>query len=163
MAWTATHVFTTGEVVTAATMNAISGDLDALNQRNNHTATVATSQTTTSTTYADLATVGPTVSSLTTGTFALVVLTAFMSNSGAGNTSLMTFDVSGATTLTHAGGSVDTLSLSTVSDIANAGRRFSAVYPVTLTAGSNTFTAKYRVSAGTGTFIDRNIIVIPQF
>ena len=38
----------------------------------------------------------------------------------------------------------------------------SATYLVSgLTAGSNTFTAKYRVDASTGTFVNRNIIVIP--
>jgi hypothetical protein len=30
-----------------------------------------------------------------------------------------------------------------------------------LTAGSNTFTAKYQVTAGTGSFSERRIIVIP--
>ena len=38
----------------------------------------------------------------------------------------------------------------------------SATFYVTgLTAGSNTFTAKYRVDAGTGTFANRTIVVIP--
>jgi hypothetical protein len=30
-----------------------------------------------------------------------------------------------------------------------------------LTAGANTFTAKYAVSGGTGTFVNRSIIVMP--
>ena len=34
-------------------------------------------------------------------------------------------------------------------------------YVIGLTAGSNTFTAKYRVDAGTGTFANRTIVVIP--
>ena len=39
--------------------------------------------------------------------------------------------------------------------------RMSAGYIITgLTAGSNVFTAKYRVSANTGTFQNRNISVI---
>jgi hypothetical protein len=38
----------------------------------------------------------------------------------------------------------------------------SATYLVTLlAAGSNTFTAKYRVSTGTGTWVNRSIIVGP--
>ncbi|MBI3358540.1 MAG: hypothetical protein HY037_02980 [Nitrospirae bacterium] len=38
----------------------------------------------------------------------------------------------------------------------------SATFYVTgLTAGSNTFTAKYKTSAGTATFVNRNIVVIP--
>ena len=47
------------------------------------TATVATNQTTTSLTFTDLATVGPSVT-LTTGTKALVVITASIYNSGKG-------------------------------------------------------------------------------
>jgi hypothetical protein len=30
-----------------------------------------------------------------------------------------------------------------------------------LTPGSNTFTAKYRVASGTGTFLSRRIVVFP--
>jgi hypothetical protein len=38
----------------------------------------------------------------------------------------------------------------------------SAVFLVTgLSAGAHTFTAKYRVSGGTGTFVNRRIAVIP--
>jgi hypothetical protein len=30
-----------------------------------------------------------------------------------------------------------------------------------LTSGANTFTAVYKVDAGTGTFLDRELVVIP--
>jgi hypothetical protein len=74
----------------------------------------------------------------------------------------MGFAVSGATTLAAS----DAQSL--VAGILGGGgaprpdMQGSATYLVTgLTAGSNTFTAKYRVDGSTGTFANRNIIVIP--
>ena len=120
------------------------------------TATVATSQTTTSGTYTDLATAGPAVT-ITTGTKALVVLTAQISNDAALGLASMGFAVSGATTLAAA-------QTTALSGRANADfiSQMSAVYLVTgLTAGSNTFTAKYqRLSLGTSTFSNRVITVI---
>ena len=119
------------------------------------TATVATSQTTTSGTYTDLATAGPAVT-LTTGTKALVIVTCQISNDASLGLASMGFAVSGATTIAAA----QTTSLS---GRANADfiTQASAMYLVTLTAGSNTFTAKYqRLSLGTSTFSNRVITVI---
>lgn len=121
-------------------------------------ATVATSQGTTSDVYADLATVGPSVS-LTTLTTVLVVLTASMANSVAGTGANVGFAVSGATTLA----ANNTRALSAVTSASYA-YQMSAVYFLPgLTAGINTFTAKYRRNSGAGTanFLDRNIMVIP--
>ncbi|HTE68645.1 MAG TPA: hypothetical protein VK942_07800 [Actinomycetes bacterium] len=117
-------------------------------------ATVATSETTASTSFVDLATPGPAIT-LETGTTAQVTLTLSMFSSGSFHT-FMGFAVSGASTLAAA----DIRSLFFVSN--TNPHRMSATYLVTgLTAGSNTFTAKYRAGAGTGTFHDRNIIVAP--
>lgn len=115
--------------------------------------TVATSQTSSSVAYADLATVGPTVS-VTTRTAATVTITCSLSNAG-GNHAYMSFAVSGVSTLAAA----DSRALF----IPNTNLiRMSASYLVTgLTAGVNVFTAKYRVSANTGTWSDRNIFVTP--
>jgi len=118
-------------------------------------ATVATSQTTTSSTYTDLATSGPAVT-ITTGTKALVIVTARANNSTAGESALFSFAVSGATTISAS---------DTFGNQANAGAgtntRNSAVTRLTtLTAGSNTFTMKYRRGAATAEFSDREIIVI---
>jgi hypothetical protein len=118
-------------------------------------ATVATSQTTTSSSYTDLATSGPAVT-VTTGTKALVIVTSDLFNSGAGNRALMGYAVSGATTTSAS----DTTALLNLSGTANETMRCSAASIATLTAGSNTFTAKYRVNTGTGTFENRSIIVI---
>lgn len=114
---------------------------------------IATQQATTSTSYADLATVGPAVT-VETDTAAKVTITSLMFNSGA-NVNVMSFAVSGATTVAAA----DTKSL----QVASApGFRLSYTTLVTgLTPGSNTFTAKYRTSAGTATFQDREITVEP--
>ena len=121
----------------------------------NATATVATSQTTTSTSYTDLATSGPAVT-LTTGTKALVIITCASANTDINRTCLMSYAVSGATTIAA--------SDSVASVNQNSGQtstmRYSLASVPTLTAGSNTFTAKYAVNAGTGTFWDREIFVI---
>lgn len=118
-------------------------------------AIVATSETSVSVAYADIATVGPTVSKLT-GTNALVIVSCFLFNSGAGNVSSMSFTVSGATTLS----AVDAQALQLHSTIANGQGSYSRAYHLTgLTAGVNVFTAKYKVNAGTGTFSARQLIV----
>jgi len=119
-------------------------------------ATVATSQTTTSTSYTDLATSGPAVT-LTTGTTAFVIVTTYSYNATSGAATYMSFGVSGATTIAAG----DSTSVSLLG-MKTGGQEWSnsAVYPVTLTAGSNTFTSKYKTSSGTGTFANRSIIVI---
>ena len=121
------------------------------------TNTVSTSQTTASGTYTDLATAGPTVT-LTTTTKALVILTAYLTGNVGAEEYFMSFAVSGATTIAAA----DTQALRIDISTANEGTQMSAVYPVTLTAGSNTFTAKYRRGgpAGTLTASDRSLTVI---
>jgi len=159
MAWAATTTFTTGQVVTAAQMNVISGDLDALNTRISSN-TVATSETRANGAYGDLTTSGPAVT-ITTGTFALVMLGAKMSNNTANGSALMSVTVSGATSITAS----DTFAAGFVFTSTSGTTWFGRTVLVgALTAGSNTFTAKYRSGGGdTATFVDRNIIVIPQF
>lgn len=118
-------------------------------------ATVATSQTTTSTTYVDLATVGPSVT-VTIGAngLALVAMSGRLNPGGAGQYALMSYSASGANTITAS----DNKAVYSKSDDQGAGW----VYLETgLATGSTTFTAKYRVVAGTGTFTDRRLSVIP--
>ena len=121
------------------------------------TATVATSQTTTSATYTDLATAGPAVT-VTTGTKAFVITSARISGSALGFDSDQSYAVSGATTVAAS----DTVAIMHGAFRVNTSMRASAGQMITgLTAGSNTFTAKYRVdSTSTGTFLDRTITVI---
>lgn len=85
---------------------------------------------------------GPAVT-ITTGTSALVLMSGWLWNNTANEAAYMTFDVSGATTL--AGG--DKMVFDGIAGGVNGSRSWAGV--VALTAGSNTFTAKYK-SAATG-------------
>ena len=122
---------------------------------------VETNQFTGSTTYTDLTTSGPAVT-VTTGTKALVIITAALYAQGSLQQARMTYAVSGATTIA-ASDDVCLLIRQTGSDN-NQPIRASAASVATLTAGSNTFTAKYRWD-GSGEvqqahFAQREIFVI---
>lgn len=152
MSWTAPRTWVAGEVPTAAIMNAhIRDNPQALIWSE---ADVQTSQTTTSTSYTDLATSGPAVT-LTTLTAAYVMVACWMSNS-ASNRNAMSYAVSGATTLAAS----DTWMMSTFNYNIGAFQSMRISRQVALTAGSNTFTAKYRTTAGTSTFQRRRIAVL---
>jgi hypothetical protein len=99
MAWVAPPTFVSGNVLTAALLNILSGDLNELAPAKATAAgqifvstganaiiartpgfdTIATSESTASTSFVNLATVGPTVT-VTTGTTALVFVSADMSS-----------------------------------------------------------------------------------
>lgn len=129
---------------------------NAIAERVIDSATVGTSQTTTSTSYADLATVGPAVT-VTTGTKALVFTTAGTSNSGTNNATYFSYAVSSATTIAAS----DTWAGRLDGVVSGNANKFSSVHFVTnLNAGSNTFTMRYRVAAGTGTYYGRGITVV---
>ena len=121
-------------------------------------AVVNTNQSTNSTTYTDLVTVGPAVT-VTTGTSALVIVTADMRVADAGVRSYMGYAVSGATTI--AANDETAVMQQPSGNFTRAGGRASAASVVTLTAGSNTFTAKYRLSTNTDDeFSNRAIFVM---
>ena len=121
------------------------------------TAEVTTSQTTTSTSYTDLATAGPTVT-VTTGTKALVVVSGYMFNNTGNQAALMSVAISGASTFAAADNWAVEVFGATGSAVAAGASR--ATLFTGLTAGSNTFTSKYKVTGGTGTFRNRGIIVL---
>jgi hypothetical protein len=123
-------------------------------------ARVNTQQRLTSTSYGDLATSGPAVT-ITTGTKALVIVSAFMGDTGEnGTVGYMSYAVSGATTIAAS----DDVCIA--SQIVNSSslvryRQSSVSRLSTLTAGSNTFTAKYKSGAAAGFgFSNREICVI---
>lgn len=120
-------------------------------------ATVDTTQTTTSTGYTDLATAGPAVT-LTTGTKALIIVASHSYNQSSGQAAYMGYAISGATTLA----ATDlTAWFVRSSGVSQPEIRASAGQIVTgLTAGSNTFTAKFRVDGGTGNYRNRAITVV---
>ena len=120
------------------------------------TAGVIATESTTSTGFVDLATVTDSVT-VTIGTsgMALVIVHAIGQNTTAGAYADMSYAVSGATTL-----AADTNQIVRFTQTLTAS---SGVFLQTgLTAGSNTFKAKYRQQAGgTATFLYRRIAAIP--
>ena len=144
-------------IATTAGRFFVSDGANSIVERRPQQAVVATSETTTSTTYTNLATVGPAIA-VSTGAAALVIVSATISNNTAGSTVLMGHAVTGAST--HS--AQDSIALiyesSGASDLVGASFAF---LRTDLTTGSNTFTAVYRVTANTGTFKDRYITVIP--
>jgi hypothetical protein len=123
-------------------------------------ATVATSETTTSTSYAQLATTTDTVT-VTVGAngLALVSVAATCSNSGADGTTSISFAISGASTVA-ASTAKHTASMRLAT--ATAAIRYGHTVLIDgLTPGSTTFGMRYLVPAGTGTFLNRTISVVP--
>lgn len=119
-------------------------------------ATVGTSESSSNTAYVGLATTGPEVT-VTTGTKALFIVSAQASNATASAGCFMSPAVSGATTVASTDASAF-LYTSSATTIAHQGSR--AVMQ-TLTPGSNKFTSGYRVTAGTGTWGQRTLQVLP--
>lgn len=127
-------------------------------------AVVATSQTTTSTTYTDLATVGPSVTvDIGASGLALVSFAATMQNTVASAQDILAVAVSGATTVAAS----DSEALQHLTTGTGDIRRYGLTTLMTgLNAGSNTFKLQYRVQStgsgsGTGTFSTRSLLVVP--
>lgn len=119
---------------------------------------IATAQTCTSTTYDDLATVGPEVTVVTT-TYAIVVVTAKLAHNTVNGTARMAYKVSGATDFPESNTRAMELNATTANDFIQASRL--VMHDGSLAAGSNTFTAKYASSTGTATFSNRRINTVP--
>lgn len=120
-------------------------------------ATVSTGESFTSTSYADLATVGPSVTLTSVGTTALVIFgcKAF-TNSAVVIGKAMSVAVSGATTIAAS----DAFAWMCTNDNSGFGDRGLSFVQFTITPGSNTFTAKYRLSGATSSqFADRRMWV----
>lgn|SRR5690606_16745056 len=176
MAWSAPMTAVSGSVFTAAQFNQFVRDnlnetaparattaggyfvatgTNEITERIPVSNAVLVSETTTSTSYTDLTTAGPEVT-VTTGPAALVIVHGALDNSGAG-ASRMAYDISGASSIAGA----DNRGIG-VYGVAGSGVVCSGVtLHQDLTPGVNTFTAKYRVSSGTGTFLSRRLVVLP--
>lgn len=155
MAYTTPTTKSSGQGVSSAEWNALANDISFL--AGTQAAETGAGGTTSSTTFADLATVGPTVS-LETGAKALVLLSSVSDHPTVGAYTVMSFAVSGATTLAAADGRAVYRQQWVAS---SEGMISGFVVLTTLTPGVNTFTAKYRVDGGTGTFLWRRLAVIP--
>lgn len=119
-------------------------------------ALVATNETTSSLSYADLATTGPSVT-LVTGTTAVVWLSATVYRpSGAGNTAQLSVAVSGATTQAAADANAASFSATLAGYVSSMSR---SALLTGLTPGVNTFTLKYKVDGGTFSLYNRQITV----
>lgn len=114
-------------------------------------------ESTTSTAYTALTTSGPAVT-VTTGAKALVIISSTVLNSTAGASSYMSWQISGATTVAAADGWALEHRDSGTNGILSASR---VTFQSSLNPGSHTVTAQYRVSAGTGTWQRRHMVVIP--
>ncbi|WP_205616910.1 hypothetical protein [Streptomyces sp. OM5714] len=143
---------------TAASGYFVGAGVNSIAERYAATASELGDGTTSATSYGNLtapANIGPSVT-LETGPSALVVVRCSVQNSGGGS-SRMAYEVSGATSVTPA----DNRGVG-VSGVAGGEVNASDVSLWTaLNPGINTFTARYRVSSGTGSFGSRRIIVFP--
>lgn len=154
---TAGQITSTSSVLGAALTNSsVTASKIALGVQ---TSSVATSEQTSSTSYTDLPTVGPSVT-VTIGAngLALVCLLAtmnsdtanancYMSVLGSGSNTVATSDAQAIQITTPSGGGLYSVS---------------SVFVLTgLTAGTTTFKAQYRVGSHTGTFASRRLAVIP--
>jgi hypothetical protein len=116
-------------------------------------------ESTATTTFVDLATVGPSVT-VVTGTKALITVGAGASNSNLGLASRVAVSITGATTI--AANDAD----SYLQESGNVDDQFQGTWTyitTALNAGTNIFTNKYRTSAGggTSTFSRRLVTVTP--
>jgi hypothetical protein len=130
-------------------------DTNEISERISETAKVLVAETTTSTSFTDLTTVGPSVT-VDTGPAALVAIHGSVENTGAGS-SRMAYDVSGASSIA----AEDNRGIGVAGVAGVVAVMSSVAFHTDLTPGANTFTAKYRVASGTGTFQSRRIVVFP--
>ncbi len=176
MAWSAMPTFSAGATLTAAQLNLLVANLNetgpakataggrllvttganAIAEREVSQDFVTTSESTSNTSYTTLATAGPAVT-VTTGPQCIVVTTGRLTNNTTGAYAVMSFEITGATTLAAS----DTRALMYQSVDANSRSMRASVmqHVFGTTPGSNTFNCRYRASAGTATFADRYILV----
>ena len=144
-------------LATAASQIPVSTGANAIAMRTPDTASVATSQSTAVQTYTDLTTVGPSITA-TTGTIAIILFSAGMANNTVNSLTVCSVQVSGASSVA----ANDAWAAYLDGNAANNFSRVGVAHVFTgLTAGSNTFTMKYRVGSNTGSFQNREINVIP--
>jgi hypothetical protein len=180
MAWTAPMTAVAGSVFTAAQFNTFLRDnlaetapakattpgsyftTSATNQITERVAVQAavnTSESTTSTSFTDLTTTGPTVTT-NTGNQVIVFFAAEVTNNTASQAGRVAVDVSGSTTIAPDGNKVLRLESSGTAEF----QRASVIHLITgLTPGSNTFKLMYAtVGASTASFNQRSITVLPM-
>ncbi len=177
MAWSAPFTAVSGNVLTAAQLNTnlrdnlnelmpakattdgyhfVSTGTNAIAERAIAGSEVTTYQSSASTTYVDLGTLGPQVT-VTTGARALVFFSVNSRHSLADTAAYTSVAVSGATTIAAS----DNFCIVTDGVPALQALAISkSHYFSTLTSGVNTFSMQHRVNTGTGTWGDRHLAVM---
>lgn len=170
--WVATEVLTaddlnlylrdnlnTCEVPTASSVGGliVADGPNSLVERVGATNTISTSEDTTSTSYADLTTVGPMVT-VTTGSRMLVFLTLSASMSAANVSWNAGIDITGADVIPV----TDSRSIQMDGILDDQTNRMGITFLYDdLTPGQHTIKLKYKVASGTGSFSDRSLSVVP--
>lgn len=135
----------------------ISDGVNSLVARTPINAIVTTSESVQSNSFTDLATVGPVVTAAT-GTNAIVAISADIQVGTDTNATIVSYAVSGATSI----GASSTWGIVYDGLPANNSLRYTALSMQTnLNPGNNTFTMKYQAANATGTYKNREIVVIP--
>lgn len=130
---------------------------NAIATRQSFNDVVDTAQSTTSTSYTDLATVGPSVT-VNSGPKALVLVACGILSDTNSAAAFAGYEISGATS--RAASDTEAIELDGIT--ANNTLRTSIASLATgLTTGANTFTMKYRAGSNTATYSNRQIVVIP--
>lgn len=151
------NLLMTAPAITTANGSLMVGNgTNAIVERNPGQNVVGTSETTASTSYTNLTTFGPVVT-VTSGGRAIVIFGCEVTNSTGGSRSLMSYGVSNATTVASTDASAVTFTAPTAAYVVQCSR----VIMQSLTNGSNIFTCQYRVLSGTGTWGQRNLVVVP--
>jgi hypothetical protein len=137
----------------------VTSSLNEIMERIGVNDTILTSETTSSTSYTDLATIGPTVTT-TTSNRALILWSGVITNNTADVTSRIGVEVSGASSIPAADTAALIYDPPTPAGVMSAAQ---VLFAEGLTPGSNTFTLKYKVGSGAsiGTFFNRRVIVLP--
>lgn len=143
---------TTGRLIVSSGTNTVA-------ERAIQTARVIASQGLSSLTYANLATTGPQVASLTTGANALAFASAACTQNTNSAFALFSIAVSGATTIACTDAESFQFQPSTAAT-ASARGTYCRHFDGTLTPGANTFTMQYRASAGSAFFESRALTMI---
>lgn len=155
------NLLTTAPALATAAGNLfVSNGANSIAQRIPSSDTVNTQETTTNTSYTNLTTVGPTCSSVISDVRVIVWWTVQSNTATVSTESLSSIDVSGATTTAPSDNyCTDVQQPSTGTAFLDVS--VSRVVRLTVTAGTNTYQVKYRVTGGTGTFKRRTIVTLP--
>lgn len=155
-----------GEQPSAAKWNILGTNDAAFNNgsglptANAQSSSVATTETTSSTSYTGLSTAHTLSVTIGSSGMALVIIQAAMYNNTTSAYCYMSYAISGATSAS----SSDTRAAYRKEDSATAtveAKQTFAKLHTGLTPGSNTFTTQFKVGAGTGSFSARDLTVIP--